>query len=340
METSSNSQPNSVNTDPTKAPVNYREKIKLLLKFSLVALIFWYLFHKGLLTVDSFKRLIDAPFILIASSILIILNTLLGTLRWRELLRTQNADLPFSRVLQLNLVGAFFNIALPGAVSGDFIKAIYVAKQFKDKRAAVFGSMLFDRILGVSAMVFVGAFSAVLSALIPWGHHLPTALLLSIGGVGGMIVAFFIYLFLSHKRDPLLSVLRFFTKRHEKLIALDKLYLSVVNYRQHPRRVLKAIALSLLIHSLIVMIAFLLTAAVSIQPIPFIALAVTVPIGMLATSIPVLPAGVGTGHAAFYALFKLVGSEQGAEIFSLLVLFQVLVGIVGGVVYLKVSSEK
>ena len=91
---------------------------------------------------------------------------------------------------------------------------------------------------------------------------------------------------------------------------------------------------------MLVVIAFLLTDNISNQQIPLIALAVIVPIGMLATSIPVLPAGVGTGHAAFYALYKLVGSDQGAEVFSLIVLFQILVGVVGGIVFFKVSAEK
>ncbi len=333
METSSNSQ-------AVAEPVSFKERIKLFLKFALVGFIFWYLFHKGLIKAESFKRLIESPGVLVACCLLMILNTLLGALRWRELLITQDAKLPFMRVLKLNLVGAFFNIALPGAVSGDFIKAIYVAKQFQDKRGAVFGSMLFDRILGVSAMALVGAFSAILSIFIPWGGHLPNALLISVISLGAGVAAFFIYLFNSHHRDPLFSLLKFFTKRHEKLMAVDKLYLGVVNYRKHPGHVLKAIGLSIFIHILIVTLAFFMTVAVSTQPIPFLALAVTVPIGILSTAVPVLPAGVGTGHAAFYALFKMIGSDQGAEIFSLIVLFSVLVGIIGGIVYLQVSSEK
>ena len=269
-----------------------------------------------------------------------VFNTLLGTLRWKVLLETQGVDLSFKRVLELSLVGSFFNIALPGAVSGDFIKAVYVTKQVKNKRGAIFGSMLFDRILGVSAMVFVAAFSAFLSTLLPWGGALPNALLLSIGAVGLAVVGFYIYLFTSHAKDPLLAVVQFFTHRMPKLMVLQHLYTGVMSYRAFPRRVLKAILLSVAIHSLLVLIAFLLTENTSTTPIPFIALAVTVPIGMLATSVPILPAGVGTGHAAFYALYKMVGSDQGAQVFSLIVLYQVLVGIVGGLVFFKVSAEQ
>src|SRR5690606_34984330 len=117
----------------------------------------------------------------------------------------------------LNLVGNFFNIALPGAVSGDFVKAVYVSEDFPDKRAPVFGSMVFDRLLGVSAMILVGAFSGLLSLILPWGGSLPAVLLYAIGFLGVGVAVFFLYLFLSHKADPLFKLLQFFTRRSEKL---------------------------------------------------------------------------------------------------------------------------
>jgi uncharacterized protein (TIRG00374 family) len=336
LETSSELQADS----NLAKPISIKERLMLFLKFALVGVVFWYLYHKGLITSDSFRRLFESPATVLICLFLMTMNTIFGALRWQVLLRTQGAELPFTRVLKLNLVGAFFNIALPGAVSGDFVKAVYVAKQFKEKRAAVFGSMLFDRLLGASAMIFVGAFSALISRFTNWGGALPPVLLYSIGGVGCGVVGFFIYLFLSHKRDPLFSMLQFFTRRNEKLGAVDRLYQGVMNYRTHPMRVLKALALSLAIHVLLVLLAFFITESISPTPISLVALAVVVPIGMLATTIPVLPAGVGTGHAAFYALFQMIGSDQGAQVFSLIVLYQVIVGLIGGVVYLKVSSEK
>jgi uncharacterized membrane protein YbhN (UPF0104 family) len=112
-----------------------------------------------------------------------------------------------------------------------------------------------------------------------------------------------------------------------------------MDYRSRPKAVVMAILQSLAIHFFLVVIAFSISETVSITPISLVALAVIVPIGMLATTIPVLPAGVGTGHAAFFALFKLVGSDQGAEIFSLIVLLQILIGIFGGVVYLRSSTK-
>jgi uncharacterized membrane protein YbhN (UPF0104 family) len=60
---------------------------------------------------------------------------------------------------------------------------------------------------------------------------------------------------------------------------------------------------------------------------------------LLATAIPVLPGGVGTGHAAFSFFFDLLGSKAGADIFSYYVITQLIIGAVGGLVYLRFKTE-
>jgi hypothetical protein len=337
LETSSKSY-NATEPEALAPSVSPKERLKLFLKFALVAAVFFFLYQRGFITAESFRKLAASPLTWLFCTFLTILNTVLGALRWQVLLRTQDVVLSFREVFQLNMVGAFFNIALPGAVSGDFVKAVIVARKFKEKRALIFGSMIFDRILGVSAMVFVGAVSAILSVLVPWGGSLPQVLLVSIWAVGAGAAFFFIYLFLSHKNDPILALLRIFTRRSEKLGSIERLYQGVMGYRVHPRRILKAIALSIAIHLFLILVAFFITKAISDQSLSVFAIAVVVPIGMLATTIPVLPAGVGTGHAAFLGLFHLVGSGQGAEVFSMIVLYQVLLGVVGGFVYLRMLA--
>lgn len=319
--------------------VSVKERIKLILKFLLVGVVFWYLSKKGLVTAESFHHLMASPLTVFVVLLLTTINTILGAFRWRVLLDAKGAKVSFFRVLELNLIGSFFNIALPGAVSGDFVKAVFVSKQFPEKKPAVFGSMLLDRFLGMSAMVFVAAVSALVSTFVNWGGQLPTALLLSIGAIGAGAFLFLLYMFLSHKKDPLFSLIQWVTKRHTRLQLVDKLYLGVMEYRTRPRAVLIAVAQSIVIHMFLILLVFAISETVSATPIPLIALAVIVPIGMLTTAIPVLPAGVGTGHAAFFALFKLVGSEQGAEVFSLFVMLQILTGLIGGVVYLRSTAK-
>src|SRR5690606_33761170 len=65
---------------------------------------------------------------------------------------------------------------------------------------------------------------------------------------------------------------------------------------------------------------------------------VVAPLGLLVTAVPILPGGVGTGHAAFSFLFHLIGSERGADIFSYFVLNNLALGSIGGLLYLRFKS--
>ena len=56
------------------------------------------------------------------------------------------------------------------------------------------------------------------------------------------------------------------------------------------------------------------------------------------TAIPILPGGVGTGHAAFSFFLQLIGSLQGADAFSFSVLGNLVIGGVGGLIYLRFKS--
>ncbi len=317
-----------------------KKTLTLLAKFSMVGVVFYFLAKKGLISSEQFFALANKPSVLAGILFLVLLNTVLGTLRWRVLLGSQGVQMNFKDVLELNLIGNFFNIALPGAVSGDVVKAVIVSKRAAAKRAECFGSILFDRILGVTALVIVATVSTVLSYLPGVPYQLPTPLLMSVLFCGLGTFGFFVYLFLSTKVDPVGKMLRHFAGRNKIAHSLSKIYQSILLYRAQPKRLVKAILLSLLIHIVIVSLTFLVSFTIAETHLSFMILAIIVPIGMLATAVPVLPAGVGTGHAAFYALFKLAGSQDGIAVFNWIVLSQIFIGLIGGVVYLLSNLRK
>jgi uncharacterized membrane protein YbhN (UPF0104 family) len=58
---------------------------------------------------------------------------------------------------------------------------------------------------------------------------------------------------------------------------------------------------------------------------------VLVPVGLMLTAIPITPASLGVGQVAFLALFQLAGSPQGANLFTLYMISQVLINLSGAV---------
>src|SRR4051812_15761274 len=115
-----------------------RKKISLLLKMSLVALLLYFLIKKGFISIFATQQALKQWQIILPTFIAILFTTVLGVFRWQWLLQAQNINLRWTRVLQLTLIGNFFNLALPGAVSGDFVKAFYVGKEVKAQKSRAF----------------------------------------------------------------------------------------------------------------------------------------------------------------------------------------------------------
>jgi glycosyltransferase 2 family protein len=57
-----------------------------------------------------------------------------------------------------------------------------------------------------------------------------------------------------------------------------------------------------------------------------------VPLALLMTALPLAPGGIGTGHAAFYFFFLELGSEAGADLFTMFLAAQLLIALVGGLI--------
>lgn len=304
-----------------------------LLKFVAVAALFYFLQKRGLISQGAFAAVVDNQPICAAIVVLLIINTLLGTWRWKMLLAAQGIVLGWSKVLHLNLIGAFFNIALPGAVSGDVVKAVLVVRVAEGRRSNAFGSILIDRILGMSALVAVACMATLLNVIDSHGFQFPRSLLASILFSGLGVIGFFSYVLSHRKSDPLGKMFHAFAHRFPKMGSLARVYQSILSFREERRTLVRAAAISLLIHAILVSIAFLVATVLAPAPPSLGLLAIIVPVGMLFTAIPILPAGIGTGHAAFYFLFQMVGLDIGVDVFNWIVLTQVVVGVLGGVIY-------
>ena len=108
--------------------------------------------HEGF--VSLFERADKLWFFLILAAYFVPF-TLMG-LRWWLLLRGHGFRVPFSLVFLMNYAGIFFNNFLPGGVGGDLTKA-FLAASGEERKAAVVGTILLDRIVGLVAMILMGA---------------------------------------------------------------------------------------------------------------------------------------------------------------------------------------
>lgn len=317
-----------------------RFKFSLLLKLGIVVGLLYFLTSKGLLSFQDTKKAFSRWDRLGPALLLSALSTFLGTCRWQWLLRAQNIQLPWLRVLQLNYIGYFFNNALPGAVSGDLVKAYYIGKEAPGQRARAFGSILFDRVAGLSALVLVSACALMTGYSSFGGTPLVAAIQSFVIMAAVAVLSFYAYLFLVREHyDPLLKVLRTLERRISKVGSFTRIYEGLRHYHNHRLAVLKVLVLSTLIHLIIGYTFLEFGLALGEESLTLLPVFVVFPLGLLVTAIPVAPAGVGTGHAAYAYLFKLIGSVRGADIFTLFVISNLFFGGIGGLIYLKFRSK-
>jgi uncharacterized protein (TIRG00374 family) len=90
------------------------------------------------------------------------LQSPIGAVRWRLLLRVQGIHITLRESLRLTYIGWFFNNWMPGATGGDFVKAWYIARQTQRKPEAVTVVFL-DRFIGMVALALLGAIAVAAS---------------------------------------------------------------------------------------------------------------------------------------------------------------------------------
>ena len=314
--------------------------LKSILKLSFVVGLLYFLSKKGFLSIQDTQRAFGRLDLLLPALALLFLNLFLGSFRWQLLLKAQGIGIKITRNFQLSLIGNFFNIALPGAVSGDFVKAFYIGNELSGKRGRAFGAILFDRVSGLSALVFLSA------GVLIFGHdHLSRSVIVGtrplILTAAFCFVLFYTYLFLvKEHHDPVLRLLRNLEDRVPKLGAIVRIYLGLRHYHHHRITVLKVLLLSMGIHLMVGWSCLQFALALGETGVQLLPVYVVVPLGLLITAVPVAPAGVGTGHAAFSYLFNLIGSARGADVFTLLALSNVIFGAIGGIVYLRFRGHE
>lgn len=98
------------------------------------------------------------PAWIVAGMAIYLVSLSVSALRWRAILRSLERPVPLLLLVNLNWVGAFFNQVLPGAVSGDAVRALYSRRHTCSlplAAAAVFG----ERLLGLGMLLALALFT-------------------------------------------------------------------------------------------------------------------------------------------------------------------------------------
>jgi len=316
---------------------------KVLINFSkiaLVALLLYWLATTGKLDFSELSILFKKPSILfVAVGVWVFSALVIGSIRWNLLLGGLGIRIPFVRVLRLQLIGFFFNTAMPGAVGGDVVKGMYVLKEKSaTSKTNALLTIVLDRIIGLVAIFAIAAI-AILTRFdfVQANAGLMTlSLFIGIGVALIFIVAIFCLTEIFTDRDPFLFLL---SKKFPGFKIFKKIYQALILFRKQPGIIGVAFLLSIAAQVMSLLFGYLLATNLSDKSVDLLIYSVVHPIGILATALPLAPGGLGIGHIAFDRLFVMAGIAGGANVFNVMVLSQLAMNLLGIIPYILHKSE-
>ncbi len=310
--------------------VEFRRVAFLVIRIVIGVGLLVYLFRSGQIHLSALAGLLQKWPITAAAVALFLADILFMSIRASLLFRNARLNLSLINSIQLNLIGFLFSTFLPGAAGGDIAKLVYATRKNHGRRAEVATVLIVDRLVGLFSLILLPLLFAPL--FWNWLQSVPVLrrilfmdAMLAVAMLFGMALVMFF--------TPMRSFISTIFSRWPSLRALAVRVLDALTVHGKARgTLLAALALSLLANLALVAVTAL--GLYAVNPAGFSTrLALVAPIGHLVNSLPLTPGGIGVGESAFNALFKLAGMQGGAEALICVRLWNILVGLLGLVVY-------
>jgi uncharacterized protein (TIRG00374 family) len=329
--------------EPPKAPKKPSKLRKVLLtslKLGLAIALLGYLFSKGDLDPQTLKQPTSSPLTLVALLGIVVVSISLSGVRWWILLGGEGIEVRLRTAVKLTWIGHFWNMVIPGAVSGDAVKMFYVGQLVpKEQREESWSTVFADRVIGLVALISLSAVAALASMDLIWPRpklkatFLLMLSILALTAVGAVLLALGV-----GRTWRVTAWLR------EKLPfgeSLARAYQTLFRLTKRPKRIAAAYGLSPVAHCLSVTNAFLLGRLFTdaLQGLQYFAL---VPIALFSNAVPLTPGGMGIGEKVLSDLFTWAGAgaappgelaKAGVSVMVWLRLVFWVAAIAGGVLY-------
>lgn len=296
-----------------------------------LALLFW-VYHDPNKRAQMAEALREAHYRWVVIAILIyVIVEAAAAFRWWVLLKVQGIHLTFSRLSGLFLIGMFYNQFLPGGTGGDIIKSYFLLKETPDKKAGALLAVVFDRLIGLVALVSITGTLVLLRfhwlAQTPETRRLLWILLVLLGtSIAGLLTSFIISGF------NLFHLLPVKFPGREKLIEIAAAYHL---YAHHWRATLVALGASVVAHlaTFMTFLCAVYALRANVAVVDFFAI---MPVERTISALPISFAGVGLREKVFQIMLNgLCGVPESVAVLigSLSFLIMLLCSAPGAVVY-------
>jgi uncharacterized membrane protein YbhN (UPF0104 family) len=126
--------------------------LKLLLKIVVTAVCLWYISRK-INWNETFQLVLNSnPLWLVVAVLLFTLSKIISSFRLNIYFKNMDVHLPERTNLKLYWLGMFYNLFLPGSISGDAYKVILLNRKYKYSVKLLSAAVLLDRVSGVMGL--------------------------------------------------------------------------------------------------------------------------------------------------------------------------------------------
>jgi uncharacterized protein (TIRG00374 family) len=279
---------------------------------------------------DIFTTLKEADHLLLGISFsLHALGLVISAIRWQILIKAQDDWVPIGFLAKSYLVGSFFNLFLPTRIGGDVVR-IWDGSRYSKSLIKSSAIVLVERLSGV-IVLFLFAFCVSLIRL-DMAQQFPVIWVSLILGFFGLSL---LVLFLT----PVAGIILGKLPEKSPLIATQQKILrfreTILFYRKRKGALGKAFFWATLLQINVIFHYYLIGQALHLE-IALMDYFIFIPIVHLILLIPITINGLGLREGAYLEIFRYYGISSAAAIsFSWIDLaFMLIVGIVGGIIYI------
>ncbi|PQO43466.1 hypothetical protein C5Y93_22690 [Blastopirellula marina] len=325
--------------------VSLKKTLLALLKFAVPAGILTYLIRDLVVNHGAeLQQIQDSPknWALLSLAFVLAMTALICTfLRWRLLVIALEMPFRVTDALRLGFLGFLFNFVGAGSVGGDLFKAIFIAREYPENRAAAFATVIVDRMIGLYALLVVTSLATLAIDRSIADTAMLTVLnviygLTIVGGLGVIMI-----LLPGFTRGSVSEFLRSLPKVGPKI---GQVIDAVRLYRRQPLVLTLIAVMSLSIHCLFAMSCYCIACGLFSEAPSLLEHLVIVPLSMVFAALPIAPGGMGTFELAMNYLYQHVPTPPAAEGYGTIValgyrVITILMALVGVVYYWLYRKE-
>ncbi len=317
--------------------------LKFLVPVAILSFLLWKI------TPEQWEALREQPKnygLLLAALGVALMAMSLSFARWCLLVRCQGIPLSMLEAFRLGAISNLLSFISAGSVGGDLFKAIFLARRSPGKRVEAVASVVVDRASGLYGLLAIVSVALLLIAPTAEGEGGENLARIAQAAVTLLIIGTVLTAVLIVGGKPIDRLIH----RSETIPKIGEVVRRVAEplrtFHTHPWGFLWSLVMSVGVQSMMVVSMYLVCLGLygpDANPPTFAEHFVIVPVGVLASALPIAPAGMGVLEAAVEGMYKVVPAVPTAASGTLVALVfevvKIVMALVGVVFYWTAGRE-